>query len=398
MANVDQELAAIHRAIAVARRPLAVLDRIVDAATELTGARLGVLALVDPAEPDAGATVRRSAGVTLRHFQGFSAPLDHRFRAKLEQRLGLNRSERLSTFAVRVSGRLRGSLGIVCKGPVNGAASVARALAGSAGLCLEVSDCREDHLGRLQGQDDAQAQLRLRDDFVAIASHELRNPIGAMRLQLQAIGRALPQVKDAQLRARLEQGVARSVRQCDHLVRISDTLLDTAQLASGRLNLQLDRVCLSELVSAVVSRLEGELRHVGCAPCLRLQPEVWATVDPVRLTLVVTNLLANAIKYAPGAPLEIVLRADDGCAYLSVTDGGPGLGPGDADRIFQRFQRGAVELGVGGWGVGLFLCRQIVEAHGGSIRASNPPGQGARFDIELPLLRAQARERPFDDR
>ncbi len=149
---------------------------------------------------------------------------------------------------------------------------------------------------------------------------------------------------------------------------------------------------LAALVAEVTDRAAEELRRAGCAVSIDAPPSVIGRWDRTRLEQVVTNLLANAMKYGAEAPIRITIAADEAAARLTVQDGGIGVAPGDQERIFQRFERAVSERHYGGFGLGLWIARQVVEAMGGSIRVRSELGEGATFVVELPL--APLTERP----
>lgn len=183
---------------------------------------------------------------------------------------------------------------------------------------------------------------------------------------------------------KLADGIEIAMRQSGRLTRLIDELLDVSRITSGRLTLELEDVNLSQLVPEVEERLRQMLERGGCSAELRIQPRVVGRWDRLRLEQVLVNLLTNAMKYGGHSPIEVSLHADERQATLAVRDRGPGIPEGEQQRIFERFAR-AAPRGVGGLGLGLYITRQIVEAHGGRIRVESQPGKGAAFFVELPL-------------
>jgi two-component system, OmpR family, sensor kinase len=139
-------------------------------------------------------------------------------------------------------------------------------------------------------------------------------------------------------------------------------------------------------VQEVRARFEPEASRAGCAVLVEAEPELRGHWDRLRLDQVLTNLLSNAIKYGPGKPVEIRARREDGHVLLRVTDHGMGVDPKDHERIFERFERAASERKFGGFGVGLWITRRIVHAMGGTISVTSLLGQGATFEVKLPLV------------
>jgi signal transduction histidine kinase len=228
----------------------------------------------------------------------------------------------------------------------------------------------------------AQEAIQARDEFLSIASHELKTPLTVLQAHLDMLLRSIrrgEQISPERLANRLET----TRQQGRRLVKLVDGLLDVSRISAGRLELEREAVDLGELVRAVAGHLGPELEEAGCSLEIRAGPAEgrW---DRLRIEQVVTNLLSNAIKYAPGQPIEVRVAADERAARLVVRDRGPGIGPEQREQIFSRFGRGVSDHHYGGLGLGLYISRQIVEAHGGSIYLDSEPGRGATFTVELP--------------
>ena len=232
----------------------------------------------------------------------------------------------------------------------------------------------------------AEEQVRIRDDFLAMLSHELRNPLSGIvgAVQLLRMEEAKPALKTH------AQDIL--VRQSKHLTRIVDDLLDLARLARGKIQLDLQPVELAGVVESTVDalRVAGRVEHtLAC----RLEP-AWVRADRTRIEQVIGNLVTNALKYTPsGGTIDIALAAQDGQACLTVRDDGVGIAPELMPKLFDIFVQGAVSLdrSQGGLGIGLSLVRSLVALHGGSIHADSAgSGQGSTFTLCLPLLAQDA--------
>jgi signal transduction histidine kinase/CheY-like chemotaxis protein len=257
---------------------------------------------------------------------------------------------------------------------------------GEAGRKLAAAEGERSAL--LQREQEARAlaeeQVRIRDDFLAMLSHELRNPLSGIvgAVQLLRMDSPRPELKS--------QAQDILMRQSRHLTRIVDDLLDLARLARGKIKLDMGPVELSAVVESTVAalRMAGRVQHTLTT---RLEP-AWVRADRTRIEQVVTNLVTNALKYTPpGGAIEIALEAHagKGQAVLTVLDDGVGIAPDLMPRLFDIFVQGKVSLdrSQGGLGIGLSLVRSLVTLHGGSIDAASAgTGQGSVFTLRLPLL------------
>ncbi|WP_368670572.1 CHASE domain-containing protein [Myxococcus sp. AM011] len=230
---------------------------------------------------------------------------------------------------------------------------------------------------------EAQSAVRIRDEFLSVAAHELRTPLTSLKLQLQLLFRQLHQKEPLDL-GRLERGVETCERQMTRLTKLVDNLLDVSRLSSGRMELQLESLELGELVRELARRFEMEAQTVNVRLEVDAPTPMTGRWDRLRLEQVITNLLSNALKYGHGAPVDVHVRGDEHEARLEVRDRGIGIAPEDAERVFDRFERAVSSRHYGGLGLGLFITRQLVEAHGGHIFLESHPGAGTTFIVVLP--------------
>jgi signal transduction histidine kinase len=222
------------------------------------------------------------------------------------------------------------------------------------------------------------AAVQVRDDFLAIAGHELRTPLTALQLQLDVM-RQHPGGDPVQA-ARIE----RAVRSAGKLAELVDEMLDVSRLTTGRLTLHPEPLDLAEVVTAVCVKLEPSATRAGCLLRAHVPEEVRGSWDRLRIEQVVGNLLSNAIKYGAGKPVEVTVRGADDVASIVVRDQGIGIDDADRRRIFGRFERAVSDRHYGGFGLGLWITRQIVEASGGTVEVESTPGKGATFTVVLP--------------
>jgi signal transduction histidine kinase/tetratricopeptide (TPR) repeat protein len=229
-----------------------------------------------------------------------------------------------------------------------------------------------------------QEALQSRDEFLVIASHELRTPLSALLLQVGVLSHRVAEPVERWDAVHITSTVDRIKRSAFRLQRLIQQLLDVTQLTEGRVELQRETVDLSALVKEVAANLIAETLAPGSQLRLELAPRMTGPWDPRRLELVVVNLIGNAVKYGQGRPIRVIVDGDKQIARLQVEDQGMGIDAADLARIFERFQRGVSSRHYGGFGVGLWIVRQIVEAHGGVVAVQSTPGTGTTFSVELP--------------
>jgi signal transduction histidine kinase/DNA-binding NarL/FixJ family response regulator len=227
----------------------------------------------------------------------------------------------------------------------------------------------------------AREAIRVRDEFLSVASHELNTPLATLTLQLDEafLHDRGPVSPDRQ------QGLERLQRQLARLAHLVANLLDVSRLTARRLTLERSSVDLAATARDVADQLAPELARAGCSVRLEAPAPVVGHWDPLRVAQVVTNLLSNAYKYGAGKPIDVSVEAREERARLTVRDHGIGIPLDDQERIFERFERAVSASNYGGLGLGLYITRQVVEAHGGTIAVHSAPAAGATFVVELPL-------------
>jgi two-component system, OmpR family, sensor kinase len=238
-----------------------------------------------------------------------------------------------------------------------------------------------DLLSRLHQAEEA---VRARDDFLAIAAHELRSPLNALSLRLVALERMAARSGDAAL----QQGLNRAARTVERYVARALVLLDVSRLQAGLTVPAPKQVRAAELVRDVVDAYRDEAEFHGATLSASTPHEDLAgTWDPHMLEQILSNLVSNAIKYGGGTPVElrVGLAAPD-VACFEVADRGPGIAPEDRRRIFEKFERiVSSSRDRSGFGLGLWIVGRMVAAHQGSIEVAQAPGGGALFRVHLPL-------------
>ncbi|HSS01030.1 MAG TPA: ATP-binding protein [Kofleriaceae bacterium] len=222
--------------------------------------------------------------------------------------------------------------------------------------------------------------VRLRDEFLSLASHELKTPLTVLQLQLEAL-RDRIDVSDRGVLSKLE----RSMRAGSRLAELVEMLLDVSRIATGRFALNLERADVADIVESAVDRMQDAAEVAGCGLSVTAEHAIgrW---DRSRLDQLISSLISNAIRYAAGTPIAIGVTREQGDVVIAVRDRGPGIPTEQLVRIFGRFERGASMRHFGGLGLGLYLVRQIAEAHGGTATASNASGGGACITVRLPII------------
>ncbi|HET9645614.1 MAG TPA: DUF4118 domain-containing protein, partial [Burkholderiaceae bacterium] len=276
--------------------------------------------------------------------------------------------------------RMRGVLAIEPRNPQRLAGPEQRRLLDTCASLLAISLERIHYVEIAQSTTVQMESERLRNSLLAAISHDLRTPLSAM------VGMADTLAMTATSASSAQAELAKSMREA--AMRMSaqvSNLLDMARLQSGHVQLNLQWLPLEEAVGSALRAMQGTLDPTRVRVCL--PPNLpMLHVDPALLERVLCNVLENAVKYAyAGTPIEISASTVGDRVKLIIDDQGPGLPKNREEAIFQMFERGRKESPTPGVGLGLAICRAIVEAHGGSIAGENRPGGGARFTIDLPV-------------
>lgn len=364
-------------ALSEARTPADVADATLAAALGMLGATRRVLLV--PATPDGELAVLRAAGEPDLEPLLAAASQAWRSRATVlvdgTQAPGAAAGHRgaLAALPLMAHDRPIGVLALGFDGPIleDGDRALAAALSGQCALALD----------RARLFQELQRAAQAQEDFLHVASHELRAPLGTLCLAVRLLAR------DARARGGPDMdGRVRAIhRQVDRLARLSDALLDITRITAGRLELQRERTDLAALVRDGVARVADDAAGARCALTVDVPDPVEAVIDAQRMEQVIDNLLSNALKYGREAPIRVALRREGERAVLAISDRGIGIAPEDQDRIFGRFERAVSGRRYGGLGLGLWIVRQIVEAHGGTIRVESAPDAGSTFTVQLPL-------------
>jgi len=228
--------------------------------------------------------------------------------------------------------------------------------------------------------------VRARDEFISVASHELKTPLTSLQLQVQLLARQLGRMGEERGGDGPSRRLAVIEQSTRRLTDLVNQLLDVSRLGSGSLELSRERVDLAELTADCVARLRDRIEARGVQVGVSAAPAAgdW---DRLRLESVVNNLLDNALKYGEGRPVALRVEQAGDAARLTVRDHGLGIAREHQERIFERFERAVGDRAFEGLGVGLWLVRAIAEAHGGTVGVESRPGEGSTFTVTLPCSR-----------
>ncbi|MGE3260155.1 MAG: PAS domain S-box protein [Bacteriovoracia bacterium] len=237
----------------------------------------------------------------------------------------------------------------------------------------------------------AEEAVKARDQFFSIASHELKTPLTSLKLQAQMRKRHLAKGDYSDFApAKLPKLCEDDEKQVNRLAFLVDNMLDISRLTSDNFRLTFSEINLAEFFEELVRRLGPSLKETGTEVFVHSAANLHGVWDRHRLEQVFTNLLSNAAKYASGKPVDITFSTEDKTATISVRDHGEGIPAAAQLRIFEPFERVNAKSDIVGLGLGLYIVKQIVDAHGGSITVKSAPGEGAEFIVILPIDAARS--------
>jgi PAS domain S-box-containing protein len=248
----------------------------------------------------------------------------------------------------------------------------------------KVLGCCVDITGTKRLERELTDALTSRDEFLSIASHELKTPLTSLNFQLQILQKRFSQSVSPPTNE-VSEKISMALKQVRRIASLVDDLLDVARIRAKKMEMKPSEVNLAALVREVVARQKEEAQARGSVIVVNAPEEILGSWDPSRLEQVISNLVSNAIKYGNGSQIRIFAERRGERARLVVSDGGRGISAEDQKRIFERFERAVSSRHFGGLGLGLYIVRQIVEGHSGRISVQSEPGNGSTFTVELPL-------------
>lgn len=252
---------------------------------------------------------------------------------------------------------------------------------GASKIVRDVTLQKETERERNAAMEKLAKALAERDEFIAVAAHELRNPLNVLTLLWRLMDRTLDRSRTSADGSLFEKSGAQLAR----LSSLVDRLLDVTRIRSGTFDLYLETFDLSSLIREVANRFT--IANSAIPISLQLEPRIEGTWDQLRIDQVVTNLVSNAVKYGLEKPIAITAFRNDHQAIITVRDGGIGISPEHLNSIFERFVRATTCSKSEGLGMGLWITKQIVEAHGGTVVADSELGKGSIFTVRIPLAR-----------
>ena len=254
---------------------------------------------------------------------------------------------------------------------------------GLVSLARDITREKQAEVQRMRVLEDA---IRARDEFLSIASHELRTPATSLSLAVESLARL---AQHGSLKQSPDELVLRFLRTCErqsgHLRELIERLLDVGRIRNGGLHLDLELLDLGALVRELVASMEEQLARAGCVATVRADDGVVGRWDRTRLQEVFGNLLSNAMKYGAGKPIEVVVGGTTTSARVAIRDRGIGIAPEQQRTIFGKFERAVSQKSYGGLGLGLYIAREIVQAHAGKIRVDSEVDVGSTFTVDLPI-------------
>jgi len=228
--------------------------------------------------------------------------------------------------------------------------------------------------------------LTMRDEFMSLVAHELRNPLNTLYVESQMRQMLLDKgnisVFDAK---KLQAMVTRDTRQIESMIRLINDMNDVSRIDNGKLSIVPIETNLSNLIQNIIADIAHQTDASGSSFILDVPADVIGVWDEFRIEQIITNLLTNALRYGDGKPVMVILSTDGITAELNIRDHGQGIEATQQERIFEKFERGNTKKAHEGLGMGLYIARQLAEAHKGSLTVESTVGEGSTFTLKLPL-------------
>jgi len=235
-------------------------------------------------------------------------------------------------------------------------------------------------------QIELERALKMRDDFMSLVGHELRTPLNTLHVETQVRQIQLSKGNmNAFTEEKLQEMIARDARQIQSMIRLINDMNDVSRIDNDKLSIRLGETNLSLLLRRIVDDLSLQAKTANREFIVDIGADIIGMWDEFRIEQIIINLLTNAMRYGGSQNIELTLCTQDDYVNLYVRDYGQGISEEEQERIFEKFERGSVKKTSEGLGMGLYIARQLAEAHRGSLRVKSKPGEGSTFILSLPL-------------
>ncbi len=232
--------------------------------------------------------------------------------------------------------------------------------------------------------------IAVRDRFMSLASHELRTPLTSIKLQMQTIHRQIKRSDEELLTFQHLQDVSNlTLKQVDQLDHLIEEMLDVSRISAGKMSFSFSPCSLSSIVDRAVCIVSAQYANAHVTLDLRTEENLNVVCDENKISQALINLLTNALKYGAGNPVQLIAKKEGNFARIEVIDGGRGIPQELQKRIFEPFERVDVKQSISGLGLGLYISREVIQAHKGRIHVSSKEKRGSKFVIEIPLMQSQ---------
>jgi PAS domain S-box-containing protein len=257
-----------------------------------------------------------------------------------------------------------------------------------AGISIDITQRKEMENTLRAHESELKYAVEARDRFLSIASHELKTPLTSMKLQLQFYKRQIERHKaDYLAEARVNKLITDSLKQTSNLERLVNDMLDISRINTGKLTYHFDKTDMCEIVNEAVESVRPTIERSGSKIIIASCGPLFGMWDAQRMEQVLINLLTNAARYGKGNPIHVNLSLENGWVRIEVADQGMGIDIRDQERIFGQFERAVRQNEISGFGLGLYIAKKILSAHGGNLTLKSALDKGSVFTISLPLFR-----------
>lgn len=254
------------------------------------------------------------------------------------------------------------------------------------GTCTDIHEKKQVEEALKHSTEELALAVQVRDEFLSIASHELKTPVTSLKLQIEMTRRAvIPEESKAPSPEKLAKVLDVSKVQVKRLTTLIEDLLDVSRIGAGKLSLHFEEVNITALVHQTIELFKEISEKSGCLIHFKFERPVYCVCDSFRMEQVIVNLISNACKYGLGRPVQVSVSQERNFARIEVQDFGLGIPDEKIEKVFERFERAISYHKISGLGLGLYISRQIVRGHQGNIYVKSKLDQGSTFIVEIPL-------------